>query len=238
VLEALVTHGPIGVSELADVLGLDRSIVHRLLTTLQAMGYATQDDNRKYMAGKQIRLVGAQAIARLDLRSIARPYMQALIEQDEGASHLAKLMDGRVIYIERVQHPALTITTTGVGGEAPAHCTVAGKVLWAYAPYTQLSDALAGMRFQPFTPHTITEKDTFQRHLAEVREHGFATEMEEHRLGLIGIGAPVFDHTGSVIAAMCTGILASRTTEDTLTTTRQMVTQAARSISEELGYST
>src|SRR5689334_8610080 len=73
VIEALVKNGPSGVTDLSNELDLDKTVVHRLLRTLQGMDYVAQDSNRKYMIGSRLRRIGAKAISSLDLRAAALP---------------------------------------------------------------------------------------------------------------------------------------------------------------------
>lgn len=236
VLEALVKHGPTGVTELANDLDLDKTIVHRLLRTLQGMGYVAQDTNRKYIVGSKLRRIGAKAIGSLDLRAAASPFMHELIENTKGVAHLAKMAEARATYIDRLQHPALTLASTDVGGAAPGYCSAAGKVLWAYVTPLELNQLLEGIEFRAHTTHTITDRETLQRHLAQVREQGYAIDLEEHRLGLIGVGAPVLDYYGNVIASICLGQPASRADEKRLADTLALVVDVGRRLSYEMGY--
>ncbi len=237
VLEVVLKNAPIGVTDVADELSLDKTVVHRLLSTLQDLEYITQDNNRKYMVGSKLRRISAKTISSLNLRALVLPYMQALAEQTKGVSHLAKMAEGRAVYIERVHHPSLPVTSTDVGGQSPGYCSAAGKILWAYLPQSELNDLLDNTEIRPHTVNTITDRPSLQRHLAEVREQGYALDREEHRLGLVGVGAPILDHTGTVIASLCVACLASRSDEQVLADIRDWVLDASRKLSADMGYS-
>jgi DNA-binding IclR family transcriptional regulator len=237
VLEALVKNGPMGVTALSAEMNLDKTIVHRLLTTLRTMGYVSQDSNRKYEVGSKLRLIGAKVITGLNVRALAVPYMEKLAAHTHSVSHLAKMAESRAVYIERVQYPGLTINSTDVGGEAPGYCSAAGKVMWAYLPQSELNELLDKVKFRANTPNTMTDRDTLQQHLAQVRQQGYATDREEHRLGLYGFGAPIRDHTGTVIASICVAELPNQITDESrLAQTRDLVIEAAKLISAEMGY--
>lgn len=236
VLEALVNESPKGVTEIATSLELDKTIVHRLLSTLQSMGYVQQDANRKYTTGIKLHRIGAKLLSGLDVRELALPYMHELTEFTTGVAHLAKMVEERAVYVEKVQHPSLNIKATDVGGEAPGYCSAAGKVLWAYLPPIELNEMLMSVSFRQHTMNTINDLQALQRHLAEVRDAGFAVDNEEHRLGLIGVGAPIFDHTGNVIAAICVATNANQNHEFQLQEIQQQVADAARTLSADMGF--
>lgn len=237
VMEALIKFGPIGVSALSEKLNLDKTIVHRLLTTLRTMDYVSQDSNRKYTVGAKLRMIGAKVLTGLNLRAIAVPYMEKLAAHTQAVAHLAKMAESRAIYIERVQYPGLTINSTDVGGEAPGYCSAAGKVMWAYLPQTELNEWLDNLKFRVNTPFTITDRDSLQQHLAQVRQQGYAVDREEHRLGLYGFGAPIRDHTGTVIASICVAEMSNHADiASRFDQTRDMVIDAAKHISAEMGF--
>jgi IclR family transcriptional regulator, KDG regulon repressor len=236
VLEILVKNGATGVTDLAAQLDLDKTIVHRLLTTLQGMGYVSQDENRKYRVGAKLRMIGAKVLSNLDLRGLALPYMHQLAEQTRGVAHLAKMAESRAVYIEKVQHPDFNVPSTGVGGEAPGYCSAAGKVLWAYLPQNELNDLLENVQFKKHTVNTINDVPSLQQYLAQVHEVGYALDREEHRVGLVGVGAPVMDYTGNVIASICVGSYGSTSDAKAIERTRDLVVEVARELSTDMGY--
>jgi IclR family transcriptional regulator, KDG regulon repressor len=236
VLEMLVKNGPTGVTDLATLLELEKTIVHRLLTTLQGMGYVTQDSHRKYMVGSKLRMIGARVLSSIDVRIQALPYMQQLAEQTKGVAHLAKMVDMRSVYIEKVQHLEFSLPSTGVGGDAPGYCSAAGKILWAYLSQDQLNVLLDTVQFKSYTSHTISNRQVLQQYLAQVHAQGYAVDNQEHRLGLIGVGAAVRDHTGSVVASICVARAMAGTDPIEIEETRELVVDAANRLSHDMGY--
>jgi IclR family acetate operon transcriptional repressor len=238
VIEALVKNGPTGVSALSVELGLDKTIVHRLLVTLHTMGYVSQDSNRKYSVGSKLRVIGGKVLTGLNLRTLAIPYMEQLAEHTHSVAHLAKMAESRAVYIERVQYPGLSINSSEVGAEAPGYCSAAGKVMWAYLKQSELYEMLDRTTFRSHTPNTIIDRHALQQNLAQVREQGYAIDREEHRLGLIGFGAPIRDYTGEVIASICVAETSSHANEESrLVQTRDLVISVAQQISADMGYS-
>src|SRR5689334_2916519 len=84
VLETLAQMGPIGLMDLSNQLGLHKSTVHRLLTSLIYMGYARQDeDTQKYMLSYKIVGLSGQLLDKIDILPIAHSYMKQLAEQSQ-----------------------------------------------------------------------------------------------------------------------------------------------------------
>jgi DNA-binding IclR family transcriptional regulator len=108
--------------------------------------------------------------------------------------------------------------------------------LWAYLPQQELNDLLDKTELRAHTVNTIPDRGALQSHLAQVREQGYAIDREEHRLGLIGVGAPVLDHTGKIIASICVAELASHSDEASLARTRDLVLDASHNLSADMGY--
>lgn len=94
---------------------------------------------------------------------------------------------------------------------------------------------LENVQFRNHTANTITDRQVLQRHLAQVHQQGYAVDNEEHRLGLMGVGAPVRDYRGSVIASIC--VAADSNDQHMLESTRDLVLKVAQELSNEMGYS-
>src|SRR4029079_13259955 len=63
------------VADAAKELGVARSTAHRLLARLQHQGFVVQDATSKaYSTGPVLLGIGLSALAKVDLRSVARPH--------------------------------------------------------------------------------------------------------------------------------------------------------------------
>ena len=112
-----------GVSELAREMGLTKSNVHRLLTTLQAQGYVRQlPHNSAYELTSKLWELGGLVRSRLDVGKVSHGPMAAL-ENATGESVHLSIMDGYdVVYVDKLDgtHPIKAYTT--IGGRAPVWC--------------------------------------------------------------------------------------------------------------------
>jgi DNA-binding IclR family transcriptional regulator len=190
-------------SEIASALPFARTTVHRILYSLEKLGYVEKDEIKSHyqLAGKFFELTGP-AVHFRRLLSVARSEMQNLLLQYGETVNLGILEDGQVTYIEVLQSPSALRIAANPGARNPVHCTSLGKAILAYLPE---NEALAILDQQPMikmTPKTITQKRHFMEHLALVREKAIALDMEEHLSGVVCVAAPIFDQNGRVIASV------------------------------------
>jgi len=238
ILDALAKNGAeLGVVELADRLGLHKSTVHRLLTVLECNRYVEKSPSSgKYRLGWKLIELGMHAASRLELRELARPQLERLVEETGETGHLGILQEGEVISVANVESRRTLRMPSTVGRRAPAHCTSQGKVMLAYLPCGTEHKFVRSHRLKAYTRNTITRVSRLQRELEMIRERGYAVDDEEFEEGLKCIGAPVRDHSGRVIAAISIAGPTSRLSEERMGHLVHSVMGAAARLSTALGY--
>ncbi len=238
-LELIGDLGEGGVSDLARRLGWTKSTVHRFASTLTRIGYLEQDAKTgRYRLGLRLFELGNSAIRARELRHQAVPILEALMQATQETVHLAVLDEARmeVVYVHKVEPPQAIRLYTEIGAHHPAYCAATGKAILAFLPEARRARLLQGATLRPATPRTIVDPDVLVTHLAEIRQRGYAVDDEEYREGVRGVAAPVFDHTGQVVAAVNVGGPASRLTPERITMLAPLVQQAASEIASNLGY--
>ena len=145
-------------------------------------------------------------------------------------------MSGRdALYLDQVAGPAALSPHNWAGQRIPLHATSDGKVLLAHRPEAEL----AGYLIPPlarFTDRTITDLREFPPVLAEVRQRGFATAVDELEAGLTAIAAPVRDAEGCVAASVSATGPSFRITADRIAGMAESIRRAAAEISRRLGW--
>jgi IclR family KDG regulon transcriptional repressor len=201
VLELLAQAGaPVSLTRLAEQTGLQKSNVHRLLSTLCALGYARQGETSLYEPSLRIWELGQSVYSRFSIASAARPILRKLMEQTGESAHLAIFDRTDIVYIDKVETPNPVRAYTAVGGRAPAFCTASGKALLAYQPEETVR-AVGGL-MRPQTTETLPDLDALNKELAGVRNQGYAINLGEFRENVAGLAAPVRLGNGEVIAAV------------------------------------
>jgi IclR family KDG regulon transcriptional repressor len=225
-----------GISALANRLGLAKSTVHRLASTL--VEYDILEQNResgKYRLGLALFELGTLVRRKMDTASESRAQMYQLVQSTGETVQLAVLDHLSVLYIRILESRQAVRMSSIAGSRAPAHCTSVGKVLLAHQP-ADVVKQIIDCGLPRYTEHTITSPDLLMEELASVRVKGYAIDDEEIEVGLRCIAAPVRNHSGSVIAAISVAAPVQRMSKKNLQTTVPTVTAAAESISRRLGY--
>lgn len=201
ILEALAaSKEPRGVTELGLQLGLVKSNVHRLLSSLVELGLVRQvaESEKKYTLTLKLWQIGSSVLEHLDVRRIARPYMHEVVSRFEEDAYLSDLAGKNVVYIEQMECRHAIRATVGSGHEA--YCSSTGKAMLAWLPQEKLALIMADA--QRFTATTITDLDNMCEELRKTRERGYAMNFGEWRGSVYGVAAPIFDHTGHPVAAL------------------------------------
>jgi DNA-binding IclR family transcriptional regulator len=192
----------LGVTTLSEQLDLHKSTVSRLLTTLQQEGFVEQNpETGKYRLGLELVTLAGIVLDSIDLRQVALPYVSALAQETQETVNIVVLSGNECMNIGGAASPKPIQYIGRIGRRTPAHCTSAGKVLLAYLAAEERQQILPE-ELPRFTDKTIVDRQALETALAQIREQGYAITHEEHQEGLSAAAAPIYDHTGRVIAAL------------------------------------
>lgn len=224
-------------TELSRGLRLHVSTVHRLLVNLVRQGFVDSDPaTGGYRLGFRVLRMGLKVLDQLDFRRVADPLLRQLNRQTEESVHLAILQGDRAISIEKFGNPQPMGLTAPLGGVLPLHCSGVGKALLAFQPDDRAMTFAETAGLERYTPHTITSSAQLRKELAHIRQEGYSVDNEEAVEGLRCVAAPIFDHTGRVIAAFSVAGPATRVTSARVAALSKLVKETSRQISYRLGY--
>ncbi|MDR3435599.1 IclR family transcriptional regulator [Telmatospirillum sp.] len=226
----------LGVTTIANRVGLHKSTCFGLLHTLQRLGYIQQDpETGHYSLGLKAFELGQAYISGQDLRDLTRPFLLQIVEKTMETVHLVVVEGRRAIYIDKVEAPHAMIISSRIGQEALLHCTGVGKVLLAFMSEEDRK-AVASEGLKRYTENTITEEGELADHLRRIRQNGYGIDDQERELGLRCVAAPIFNARKQVIAAISVSGPSSRITREKLGELSKMIKQATDEISRKLGY--
>jgi len=226
-----------GVSEAARALSLGRSNAHRTLQTLVACGWAEQNAaTSAYRPSLRLFELGSLVGDAADTAALVRPHLALLAERTGETIHHARLDGAEIVYLAKWDSPLPVAAYSRVGGRAPAACVASGKALLAAAalPLAELRARLG--KLQPHTPNSIVDFAALHAELARTAARGYAENREEWRLGVCGLGAPIFDTRGEPVCAIGMSVPSIRFGRAHARELAQALLAAARDASIALGF--
>lgn len=236
VLEAFGAARELGVSDLAKRLGLPKTVVHRILVTLEARHYLRQDPvSRKYLLTPRLWELGRLAIDRLDLQEASRDALHRLVAKTGETAYLSVLRGTEVLYLAKAEGREPLRLYVDLGGRGPAYCTASGKAHLAYAGPEPINE-LFRRPLARLTRRTITDRGGFLRELANIRRAGVSVNLGERRDDIGAVAAAVFNHEGRCVAAIGIAGPLPRFSRDKLPLLIKAVKAAAAEISRRCGY--
>jgi DNA-binding IclR family transcriptional regulator len=196
-LAALAADRELGTNELARRIGVNASTAARLRATLADAGYVEQTESGRYRLGVGLVQLGAAALDGLDLRSLARPVLERLVEETGETATLSLPGAGDAVTVDFVRSPSAVQGVAQLGRPSVSHATAAGKVVLAFAGVTLPSGQL-----QPYTEHTIVDRAALLREVEQVRAQGWAVAVGEREPDLAAVAAPVVGSRGELAAVI------------------------------------
>jgi DNA-binding IclR family transcriptional regulator len=229
-------HPELGMTELARGLNLPKATVAGLVYTLVHNGFLTQNPaTRRYRLGYALVERAGVLLSQFDLRQIADPVLQDLRNASNESVNLA-VRDGlEVVYIQRLLGASGLGVRAEIGRRERLYTTALGKVLLAWLPAAEQRRLLAGIRWEPITPYTLTNPEAFLADLHATCQRGYALDDEENELGGRCVAAPVFDFDDQPAAAISVSVPLQRLPDCAVPALGAQVCAAARRISQLLG---
>lgn len=226
----------IGISSLAKRLSLAKSTVHRLAVTLVSEGLLEQNpENGRYRLGIHLFIMGTLVRRRLEVSNTAQPFLQYLRERTGETIHLAVLNETNIMYLYNLESNQTIRMKSYIGTLQPAFCTCEGRAMVAFGG-NELINRVLQSGLAPRTAKTLVDPAELLKMFANVRQQGYAIDDEESEEDMRGIGAPLRDSTGQVVAAIGICGPSQRLTLKKLRSLAPVLINTAEAISTQLGY--
>lgn len=240
VLEILaVSADGFSLADLSKRIGVPKSTLFRILTTLKHNSLVNHDEQRrKFTLGIKLLDWGNAALSRIDLKTVAHPYLVRMANQTKQSYYLAILDHYEVIIVDRVDTPEIWTMVARLGQRSPVHATASGQVLISDLRPDVLGKIIKRSGLKKYTPRTITSFRKLKQRLEEIKESGYSIADAEYKPDLCALAVPIFDHHGRVAAALMMALPHGRTSKNSkmLDDMIGMLKQEAGKISEEIGY--
>lgn len=235
-LELLAEARELGVTEIAERTGQTKSLVFRLLYTLEQRGYVHKDPTRRtYSLGYRPLYLAHQTRHHSQLISTAEIHLDHLAEVTQENVLLVVREELTCVCIAMRQSPQPLRLFAEVGKAGPLHAGGGPKVLLAYAPKT-VRDTVLASDLQGFTATSIQDPAKLEQALERICRDGWTISLGELDPSAFSIAAPIRDHTNSVVAALSIAGPMSRLDDHRRELYRDQLLDAAATLSQGLGY--
>lgn len=239
VVDLLAERSPemIGVSAVARELNLPKAVAHRILKELAANQFVTFDEvTRRYRLGSGALAVGLAALRAIDVQSTTNRHMRRLVEATGETATLSMRQGWTRVYTDQVLSPHEIRMSVTLGTRHPLFAGSSSKAILAALPDAEITEYLNGHELTPLTAATITSVDQLWADVREARQKGYAVSRGERQAGAASVAAAIRLGSGEVYGSLSLCGPQNRFSAKLLAQYGELIGDAARQISTELGY--
>ena len=211
----LKNDGPLSLTEISRLTGLNAATTYRLVSTLSKRGYLSPHQSKgMYTLG--LKMLDYNFAIRRNLKFIDFAYLSlSKLSKEQNESVYLAVKDGdESVVIEEVGIDEELRINSPVGKRLKLHCTAGGKILMASLSAEEREAYYRRNKLQSFTKNTITDIDELEKQLEIAKTEGVAYDNEEYRMGIWAVAAPIYNTNGSVIAAAGLLVLRAHIVDD------------------------
>ena len=182
----------LGISELSKSLEIGKSTIHGIASALEELGAVMRDPyTKRYRLGLTLFELGRLAYSQIDLKPLARPIMEELMEKTQASVFLGILNREHVTVLDIVESRQDLKITAPIGTTIPLFAGAVGKVFLASMKKEQTEEIIRSKGLTRFTENTIVDPELYYQELRTVRKKGYAVDDEEYILGVRAVASPI-----------------------------------------------
>lgn len=235
ILECIGKNQPVKAPVIVKKLELTRGNVHRLLVTLEALGYVERSEEGTYALTYKMFALGNTVPKSTRLDEIARPFMRKLSEHIRENVYLSVLHRDSIVILDKVRHPRAVSIDRDLELIYPLHASASGKVFLAAMDDEELYAHIDRLKLDKRAVNTKDNEASLLKDIMKVRQRGYALDIKEYSDDIHSISAPIFDYEENLVACLAVSAPAVRLTEEILMETIKPVLETANAISEKIG---
>jgi len=201
ILGAIRDLGEVGVTELADEMEMSKATVHHHLSTLEGKEYVVKNGS-KYRIGLRLLEMGEHARRQTGVFEIARSEVDSLADRSGEIANLMVEEHGKGVYVHIAAGDQAVNLDTDEGTRQYLHTSALGKAILANMPPERFESVIERHGLPVQTSNTVTDRETLEAELEEIRDRGVAFDGEERAEGIRCVAAPITDNRGELIGAV------------------------------------
>lgn len=193
------------ISDLSKDLALSKSTIHGITAALEEQGVLIRDrHSKRYSLGLTLFELGRSAYSRIDLKDVARPAIEDLMQKTGESVFLGVRNGNHVTVLDIVESMNDLKITVPVGSSIPLLAGAIGKAFLSAIPVAQTTELITALGLKTYTENSITDPARYLKELDQVRRMGYATDKEEYISGVRAVAALVQanGHFSSVICVV------------------------------------
>jgi IclR family KDG regulon transcriptional repressor len=230
-------HPELTIDEIVAFSRLPKTTAYRILYTMEQRGLIRYNpETLKYKLGLKLLEYAGVVTTFLDIRQEAEDLLIELQTKAQQTVIMAVPEQETMVYVYKRENPEGLKYASFIGLRRPLSYGVLGQVMLAYLEPVQVERLLQKQPVPKLTEHTVTDPNLLQERLEQIRQEQIYVDREETFIGGIGVGAPVFNDEGKLIAALAIIGPSAQLVEKQLEAAKVMVTAAANQISAKMGY--
>jgi DNA-binding IclR family transcriptional regulator len=228
VLGLFESESTLSIKEIQEETHLNRTTLFRILYTLRHQGVLELDPKTgRYQLGMKIVHLASLLLQRLDIKTIAQPYLKELQNMTNETVHLVVLSNDLAAFVDKIAENEDINTGAYIGWTAPLYCTASGKLLLSVKEDSWIDKYIDKTSFKRYTDNTLG-KEGIRSNIDYIRKRGYSTDAEEMVEGLTCYAAPIKNHFGEVIAAVSVSGATTRMVKNKDTIVSQLLNQTSR----------
>jgi IclR family transcriptional regulator, KDG regulon repressor len=235
ILKLFLNHPKLTFNEMMKYSGVPKTSLHRMIGSLEEMGFLIKDEEGYYSLGLLFLQFGQLVVDRLDIRTISRPIMKELRDDVEEAVNLIVKNGNEAMYIEKLDTLQPVRLYTSIGRRSPLYAGDS-RIILAHLSEDEREAYIENMDLKPIGMGTITDKCVLRQTLDEARKNGYTISRSELANYTTAISAPIRNRQNQVVAGISVAGIDARFQEDRLPELIEKVKKSARQISIKLGY--
>lgn len=202
ILSLIARIGPCSAARIVDELGIPKSTAYLLLGELKRQRLLSTDNQDNYCLWTRLVEFAGHALAKMDLRELARPRLTQLMDESGLLCHLGIIDRQHAYYILKIESSSTISVRSHEGKSLSLYRSGIGKCLLAWQLPAERDAIVAALEWKSTTPTTIADPLRLQEELARIRYQGWSYDNGEDYPDVRCVAAPVFNASNTLTAAI------------------------------------
>lgn len=229
-----VAKGDNTLGKISKSVGLNKSTVHRLATTLVDCDFLILNPREGYSLGTMLLELGYAASQQITLTRVSHDHLIRLAADTGDTINLGVLDNNQVHYIDKIPGTRRIEVRCVVGERQLLRPTGLGKALLLDADEDQLREVY--LRESREFPNYKYDLKAWLEVMKTYSKEGYALDLDENEDRIRCVSSPIRDITGKIVAAVSISSAAQYMDDDRLQVLKGYVKDVTLAISRDLGY--